>query len=494
MVVTPPSAQLTLEGAREALELYVRATRWLRRDLAKKLDIKSFVGSGSFHVVFRSFTESRSQGPNQTPYFGGVVDGPENGATKAPWDMVVPLPGTFIDEDHIETVPHTDVVRTCHGCQGMGRVTCTNCGGDGKLRCSTCGGDGRENKTRTVTRTNAQGQTESTTEHYTETCSRCSGSGRVTCSTCGGDGQITCPTCNGARQLKHFLELRVSYRTSVYDNIIEKTDLPNDLIAGATGVVIHAEEEDRLEPATAAVQDGPYRGGGRVNAEVNEAINRLIVSHPTPRGQKLHRQSLMVRSVPVYEAHYTWGKETRRFWVYGTDLQILAPKYPISLVRVGFAVGVPTTLVGTAALVGLAGASEPPPRPLIAMTSTPPPPPSPPPPIPMVTVPPPLPKMLVATAKMPVAPKGKAVIEIRTDPPGAEVTVAGKKINGTTPMFLTVPSGTVGVCTFGKCNVGECVSGKKCEPVTAATLRSPDGKIVHVTLKPSLGQVAEFRF
>ena len=378
VTVEPRAKDLTLDAAREALELHVRTTKWLRRDLAKTLPIDSFERSGSFHVVFRSFTEARDTGPTHVPYRGGVVDGPENGRPPAPWDMRVDAPGIFINQDHYEPVPHTDSVKTCHGCGGMGNIVCGNCGGDGRVRCSSCGGDGRVSKTRTLTRTNSQGQTETYTESYTETCWKCSGDGQVTCSTCSGSGRVTCPTCDGATRLKHYQRLHVEWKTHVADDVIEKTDLPDDLVTGAVGIVVHAEEEDRLEAVnqgTSEGRGGPYRGGGgRVNAEVNQVANRLIASHRFPGGVKLHRQALVVRAVPVYEARYRWGKETRRFWIYGTDEQVYAPKYPLSIVRLGMAIGIPTAVLGgfgAMMAVGARQAQSPPPRPAVVTTAPP---------------------------------------------------------------------------------------------------------------------------
>lgn len=371
----PRAPELTLDAAREALELHVRTTRWLRRDLAKTLPIDSFERSGSFHVVLRSFTETRGTAWTHVPYRGGPVDGPENGKPPAPWDIPVRVPGMFINRDHHEAVPHTESVKTCHECGGVGNVVCNNCGGDGRVRCSGCGGDGRVEKTRTETRTNSQGESETYTEHYTESCWTCSGSGQVTCSTCTGSGRVTCPTCDGATRLKHYLRLHVGWKTHVRDHVIEKTDLPDEMIAGAVGVVIHAEEEERLEPiggGAAASGGGPYRGGGgRVNAEVNETANRLLQAHRFPGGTKLHRQALVVRAVPVYEACYRWGKETRRFWVFGSDEQVYAPKYPLSIVRLGLAIGIPAAIVsaGIGAVTLASAPQSQPPRPPAAVTT-----------------------------------------------------------------------------------------------------------------------------
>jgi hypothetical protein len=375
--MAPQAPELTLEAAREALELHVRTTTWLRRDLAKKLVVESFERSGSFHVVFRSFTERREIGPAFVPYHGGPIDGPERGQAPGAWDMPVHIPGTFINQDHFEPVPHTDVVKTCHGCNGAGRVTCSNCGGDGRVRCSSCGGDGRVSRTRTLTRTNSQGQTETYTESYTESCGNCGGDGQVTCATCDGSGRVICPTCDGATRVKHYRRLHVEWKTTVADHVIEKTDLPDEMVSGAIGIVVHAEEEDQLEasaagPAAAGAGDrGPYRGagGGRVNAEVSAVASRLIQSHRFPGGTKLHRQSLHVRAVPVYEARYKWGKATRRFWVVGNDEQVYAPNFPRSIVRIGLAVAIPTVIVGGfiafIASEGYRNSAPPAPRPAI---------------------------------------------------------------------------------------------------------------------------------
>lgn len=367
-----PTQELTVDGAREALELHVMSTRWLRRDLAKKLPIDSFTRSGSFHIVFRSFTETRSTIPSFKPYRGEYVDGAHNGPAPAPWNIPVPLPGTFINQDHEEPVPHTDTVKTCHGCNGDGQVTCSRCGGGTRVTCPDCSGNGRVNRTRTVTRTNAQGQSETFTESYTESCGPCGGDGRITCPECSGSGRITCPTCRGATRLKHYVKLCVDWKTTVADKVIEKTDLPDRMVAGAVGIVIHAEEDDHLEPwAGAAGGGGPYRGGGgRVSAEVNAAANLLIQSHRFPEGTKLHRQSLHVRTIPVYEGRYQWGKDLRQFWVYGTDQQVYAPNYPLSILRVGLAVGIPLAALGALVAFILASASPhyapPPPRPAVS--------------------------------------------------------------------------------------------------------------------------------
>jgi len=485
-------AELTVEEARARLEAHVRTTRWGRRDLAAKLEIASFERSGAFDVVFQSFIERRGTEQTHEGYFGGAVDGPENGPAPAPWDIPMQMPKLFtVDLHQAVRVPHTDRIAPCHGCGATGRVTCSSCGGDGRVSCSSCGGSGSVTQWRTVTETDSQGNTSTRSESYSSTCSYCSGSGQVRCSTCGGDGRITCPTCSGACRLRHFVRMHVRWLTQSNSQPIEKTDLPDELVGLAGGDVILHEEEERIEQGAAGEGAGPYRGPAvRVNAEVAAAANKLIQMHRFEAGVKLHRQRLVVRAVPGYEARYRWGKETRAFWVYGTDQQVHAPKFPLSPWRVGGAVVGGLSVPGAIVAASLNAHSSPPP-------SIPPPPPSvvtaapvytPP---PVAPAPPPAPTFQAAAGPPPKAPPGKTVVELRTDPPGIAAFLGTKKL-GETPLFVTIASKAAGVCKAGKCAVGRC-AGAGCEPVTQVVLQSSTGERT-IELVPSEGPVVEIAY
>jgi DnaJ-class molecular chaperone len=98
------------------------------------------------------------------------VDGPENGPAPGAWDVAVTQPALFENHTAHYRVPHTSRVEVCHTCRGRGEVSCGTCGGDGRVSCGTCDGDGRVSRTRTITRTDAQGNSRFETEHYTESC------------------------------------------------------------------------------------------------------------------------------------------------------------------------------------------------------------------------------------------------------------------------------------------------------------------------------------
>jgi hypothetical protein len=335
---------LTPDEARDALDAWVRTTRWRRRDVAKALAIESLEHSGAEHVIFQSFVERRTTVQAHDPHRGGDVDGPERGAAPEAWAMPLAAPATWTDARGSCEVPHTAVVRACHGCGGSGHVACSACGGTGTVTCGSCGGSGTITTTQTVTHTDANGMTTTTTEQHTQSCSCLIG--HVTCSSCSGGGRHTCSTCSGARALKHYVRLDVVWRTHTTDAILEKTDLPDHLVREADGVLEYGEEEDRIEPRVGG-GGGPFRGGEtRVNEEVNAAANALIAGHAFGPEERVHRQRLVVRGIPVHEARYRWGRRTLRYWVYGLQRRVHAPDFPVSLSRVGLVILAVVAVVG----------------------------------------------------------------------------------------------------------------------------------------------------
>ncbi len=79
--------------------------------------------------------------------------------------MVVPKPDSFSNSKEKYIVPHSEEVKTCHTCSGIGQVTCFSCGGLGG---------------RYENHTNSDG----TSSSHWDACASCSGSGRVKCTSC----------------------------------------------------------------------------------------------------------------------------------------------------------------------------------------------------------------------------------------------------------------------------------------------------------------------
>lgn len=79
--------------------------------------------------TLETFTEKRQTCWVFEPYMGGHVDGPSKGLPECPWDVVVDQPEPFHNNVTTKTVKHTECVKVCHGCGGVGRKRCYNCGG-----------------------------------------------------------------------------------------------------------------------------------------------------------------------------------------------------------------------------------------------------------------------------------------------------------------------------------------------------------------------------
>lgn len=334
---------LTLDEALDALERHVSDTLFLRRGIARSLTITGHRTPGAHHVTFESFTEARDTAPAHVPHRGQSLDGPESGAPPGAWEVAATPMALFATEVRHLVLPHTETVKTCHACRGDGRVSCGGCGGSGSVSCSRCGGSGSITQNRTVTTTDANGQTQTTSESYSEWCAS-----TQTCSGCGGGGDVTCSTCTGTGKLVHYTRLTVRWETHVAEAVLEHTDLPDELVTHAPGVTALREERYRVDPSPGVgVGGGAFRGGAvRVDAAVDRAANALITSHAFGDPEKLLQQRLTVRAVPVFEATYAWGRTARRFWVYGTDRRVHAPAFPKSRGRIAGALMLVLGLLG----------------------------------------------------------------------------------------------------------------------------------------------------
>jgi len=133
--------------------------------------------------------------------------------------------------------------------------------------------------------------------------------------------------------------------------VIEGTELPDDLLLDAAGRIALLEEDPTIERTAGLSGAGAFRGGlVRVNADVDRIANTLIEKHRFAEGTKLHRQRLTVHAVPVYRAEYRWGRNTRCFFVYGNE-NVHAPGYPVSIVRVSALTGAFAAVAAGAALL-----------------------------------------------------------------------------------------------------------------------------------------------
>ncbi|XP_070536453.1 protein SSUH2 homolog [Ptychodera flava] len=302
--------KISEEEAREAMLTFVDAHCCYGSRPAKQMTITNILPGSALHYELETFTEARSTSRVYEPYRGGMVDGPMNGVAPGPWQIDIQPSGLFSDHIKYTEVPHTSTVHGCHRCGSLGFVQCGRCYGRGRVRCSSCGGDGW----RTTGYTDHNG-------HYRsrrESCYSCGGSGRKICWRCGGDGRVTCPTCDGYCQLRWFIRLKVQFDNNLSDYILEKSDLPDELIRDVGGVILF----EQTLPFVWPISCYPV-------AEINDNSLRIVNHHRSSwqDRRKLHQRQRL-RAVPVSEAHYNWKDVSTRFWVYGNERSVYAPDYP----------------------------------------------------------------------------------------------------------------------------------------------------------------------
>ncbi|ESO82302.1 hypothetical protein LOTGIDRAFT_134754 [Lottia gigantea] len=299
-------AELNEQQCREAMFQFVSENCCYSKGPAQEMVIDKIIPHNALHYTLETFCEGRSTGYVNEPFRGGMIDGPENGMPPPPF--AIPCNPDSMFDDHVKLleVPHTATVRPCHMCDARGWVRCRVCHGWGQNRCNTCGGDGR------VTRHDPERGS------YQDMCFRCHGDGRVSCNRCGGDGRVTCKECDGYCNLKCFIQMKVTYCNHKGDHIIEKTDLPDELIRDVQGSVVFEQVMLPVWPISAYPLD-----------EINQCSNNLCNQHRTAfQTEKYLQQRQQLRAVPVTEVHYSWDDNNLRFWVYGKERKVYCPDYP----------------------------------------------------------------------------------------------------------------------------------------------------------------------
>ena len=142
--------------------------------------------------------DTRPVNNKQYPYRGGDV---YNRRFYKPsdvdvWSYNLLTTDKFVHNGKSFEVPGSHHVETCTRCSGSGRVICSNCGGDGRNTCSSCGGSGQIQKSESryeVTGYNvySDGHREPVYGYRTHYY-------YVNCGNCGGSGTVQCSTCGGS--------------------------------------------------------------------------------------------------------------------------------------------------------------------------------------------------------------------------------------------------------------------------------------------------------
>lgn len=145
------------------------------------------------------------------------------------------------------------------------------------------------------------------------------GHGQQDCTKCGSKGKVNCNTCEGHGQIRCYIQLSITWKTNTAEHIIERLDLPTDLIRDVSGQVAYEEEAPRVKPIDAFGE----------NLGIKEASTSLVFNHLNSfSDHKVIRQRHQVRIVPVTKVTYEWKGKAHVFFVYGYENKSYVPKYP----------------------------------------------------------------------------------------------------------------------------------------------------------------------
>ncbi|XP_062606663.1 protein SSUH2 homolog [Saccostrea cucullata] len=292
-------------ACKEAMFDYAAESCCYESNAVKEMTITNINGLTAYHYTLETFTETRKTESKRVPHRGGRIDGPENGPSLSPWDVLCKADKTFHNEEKKMKIPHTEYVRPCNRCMGLGNIQCLGCRGSGMEDCS-CRKWSNNRETDRLLGSNARDNCPSCHLRISK-CGKCSGKGRASCTECEGSGN-----------LKTYTELTVKFTNHMSDYVYQKSDLPGHLMREVTGKVVFEQDLDQVFPITSY----PI-------PEINNNSIRIVNEHkkgfPTER---IVRQRQRLHAVPVTVVHFTLRDTRSRYWIYGTERKVYAPNFP----------------------------------------------------------------------------------------------------------------------------------------------------------------------
>lgn len=256
----PSVPELTKQEARNALLAYASNRYCYKTKVAKKMTILKIENCIVTHYTLESFTEKRQVNWAYEPYSGGSIDSlatpVELNPPPDPWAITVKPSENFTTNCVTTKVPHTELVKTCNACGGVGRNKCISCHGVGWVSfslslspsshthpscicppqkvCLTCNGDGYKPHPLFI--------------GETEKCYQCNITGSRRCSRCTGDRFTPCKGCKGKGQIKCYIKLTVHFTNYQDEHIHVPNDpsLPVEQVKLSTGSVINETVESTV--------------------------------------------------------------------------------------------------------------------------------------------------------------------------------------------------------------------------------------------------------
>ena len=125
-------------------------------------------------------------------------------------------------------------------------------------------------------------------------------------------GKVSCATCEGTTHILCYIQLSISWRVNTSEHIVEKLDIPDELIRDVSGQVAFEEEQPKVFPVDAFKDE-----------VIEMASAQLVASHASKfPDEKILRQRHQVRVVPVTKVNYEWKGRSRSFFVYGYENKV----------------------------------------------------------------------------------------------------------------------------------------------------------------------------
>ena len=133
---------------------------------------------------------------------------------------------------------------------------------------------------------------------------------------------MSCATCEGSAHIRCYIQLSISWKVVTAEHIVEKLNMPEDLIRDVSGQVAFEEENETVLPVSA------------FNDDVIKMASSQIVSNHSSNclDNRILRQRHQVRIVPVTKVMYEFKGRMRPFHVYGYENKVYLPprSYPQS--------------------------------------------------------------------------------------------------------------------------------------------------------------------
>lgn len=125
-------------------------------------------------------------------------------------------------------------------------------------------------------------------------------------------GKVSCATCEGSCHIRCYIQLSITWRVVTAEHIVEKLNMPEDLIRDVSGQVAFEEDGERVAPVDA------------FNDEIIKmASSQLVTNHAANYlDNRILRQRHQVRIVPVTKVMYEWKGRGKDFYVYGYENKV----------------------------------------------------------------------------------------------------------------------------------------------------------------------------